>query len=97
MTKIEEVLGQPDAKGFYANLCKLFFLQKEVEYLGYLLLTSSLKPQPKKSKAKNRIMQPKNFKQLKMFLGMVNFYRDMFPKQSHLLAPLNKLSTDDEG
>ena len=41
----------------------------------------------------HRIMRPKNSKQLKMFLSVVNFYRDMFPKQLHFLAPLNKLES----
>ena len=93
LRKIEEVLSRLDAKGFRANLRKSFFMQKEVEYLGYLLTTGGLKPQPSKIEAMHRIMRPKNSKQLKMFLGMVNFYRDMFPKRSHFLAPLNKLST----
>ena len=34
-----------------------------------------------------------NSKQLKQFLGMVNFYQDVLPKQSHILVPLNKLSS----
>ena len=93
LRKIEEVLSRLDAKGFRANLRKSFFMQKEVEYLGYLLTTGGLKPQSSKIEAMHRIMRPKNSKQLKMFLGMVNFYRDMFPKRSHFLAPLNKLST----
>ena len=38
-------------------------------------------------------MHPKNAKQFKMFLNMVNFYCDMFPKRLHFLPPLNKLST----
>ena len=41
----------------------------------------------------NLIMRPKNTKQLNIFLGMMNLYCDVFPKQSHFLAPLSKLST----
>ena len=93
LRKIEEVWSRLDAKGFRANLRKSFFMQKEVEYLGYLLTTGGLKPQPSKIEAMHRIMFPKNAKQMKMFLGMVNFYRNIFPKQSHFLVPLHKLST----
>ena len=42
LMKIEEVLSRLDAKGFCANLRKSFFMQQEVEYLGYLLTTGSL-------------------------------------------------------
>ena len=44
MKKIEQVLERLEAKGFWANLRKSFFMQKEVEYLGYLLTTGGLKP-----------------------------------------------------
>ena len=37
-------------------------------------------------------MRPKNSKQLNMFLGIVNFYQDIFPKRSHFLVQLNKLA-----
>jgi hypothetical protein len=40
-----------------------------------------------------RIQPPKNTKQLKMFLGMVNFYRDLWPKRSETLATLNKIAS----
>ena len=68
-------------------------MQTEVEYLGFLLTTDGIKPQPKKIEAMTRIKTPTNSKQLKQFIGMVNFYRDVWPKQSHILAPLNKLSS----
>ena len=44
MKKIKQVLERLDAKEFWANLRKSFFMQKEVEYLGYLSTTGGLKP-----------------------------------------------------
>ena len=87
------VLKRLNDIGFRANLRKLFFMQKEVECLGFLLTTDGLKPQPKKVEAMNRIKPPTNSKQLKRFLGMINFYQDMWPKRSHILALLCKLSS----
>ena len=67
-------------------------ITKEVEYLGYLLTSEGVKPQLKKVEAMKRIKPLKNAKQLKRFLGMINFYRDVWEKRSHILAPLSRLS-----
>ena len=67
-------------------------MQKSVEYLGYQLTTDGIGPQPKKIEAMERILPPKNCKQLKRFLGMINFYRDVFKRRSHILSPLNDLA-----
>ena len=88
ITKTDKMLGWLDIKGFCANLHKSFFLQKEVEHVYYLLSTGGLKPQHKKIEAINHTMHLKDSKQLKMFLGIVNFYCDMFPKCSHFSALL---------
>ena len=71
---------------------KSFFLQENIEYLGYQLTSGGLKCQPKKIEAMKRMLPPTNVKQLKRFIGMVNFYRDVFPRRSHILAPLTDLA-----
>ena len=65
LKKMEVVLKQLNDIGFRANLRKSFFMQQEVEYLGFLLTTEGIRPQPKKIKAMTRIKPPTNSKQLK--------------------------------
>ena len=69
-------------------------MQKEIEYLGYQLTSNGLECQPKKIEAMERILPPKNVKQLKRWIGMINFYRDCFEKRSQILAPLTELAAE---
>ena len=84
----------PTLFGGGLNLRKSFFSQEEVEYLEYQLTKDELKLKRKKSVAIERIKPPSSSKQLKRFIGMINFYRDIWGKRSHILAPLTKLAAE---
>jgi hypothetical protein len=47
----------------------------------------------KKAEAIMKIDAPTTRKQLRSFIGMVNYYREMWPQRSHLLAPLSSLTS----
>ena len=91
MKKLDEVLQRLEAAGFRANVRKCFFAKDEVEYLGYYLTRKGVQPQPKKVEAILRLKPPKTKRQLRHFLGMVNFYRDVWRRRSHILSPLTGL------
>ena len=93
LAKLNEVFKRSHHMGMKINLLKTEFLKDELDYLGYTLSQSGIKPQAKKVEAIGRILPPKNRKQLKHFLGMINYYRDMWPKRSHVLAPLSALAS----
>jgi hypothetical protein len=73
---------------------KCSFAVIAVEYLGYWLTQDGISPQPKKVEAIHQMTVPTNKKQLRCFLGMVNFYPDMWRQRSHILAPLKKLTSN---
>ena len=86
MTKIQAVLTRLEKANFRARVDKCFFARPELEYLGYIITRSGIQPQPKKVEAIVRLQAPKTRKQLRHFLGMVNYYRDMWRRRSHTLA-----------
>ena len=91
MQKIQQVLDRLEKANFRANVRKCFFAKDSIEYLGYQISRQGIQPQPKKVEAIQKLKPPKNVRQLRHFLGMVNYYRDMWQRRSHVLAPLTKL------
>jgi len=92
LEKIRGVLARLEKAGFRANVRKCKFAADRVEYLGYEISRQGIHPQPKKVEAILKMQAPKNKRQLRRFLGMVNYYRDMWKRRSHILAPLTTLS-----
>ncbi len=67
------------------------FCALEIEYLGYILTRDGIKPQNNKVQAILLIQPPTNVKQFSHFLGMVQYYRDLWARWSKILAPLTSL------
>ncbi len=91
LKKLEEVLRRLCNAGFKVNTEKLTFCALEIEYLAYILTRDGIEPQSNKVQAILMIQLPTNVNQLRHFLGMVQYYRDLWARQSEMLAPLTSL------
>jgi hypothetical protein len=69
----------------------LTFCTLEIEYLGYILTRDGIKPQSNKVQAILAIQPPTNVKQVRHFLGKVQYYRDLWTRWSKMLTPLTSL------
>jgi len=93
LEKIELVLQRLQKAGLKVNGTKSFFTRSQLEYLGYWITRTRIKPVYDKVKAVLKIAESKNRKELRSFIGVVNYYRDMWVRQSHVLAPLAALTS----
>ena len=89
--QLGKVLQRLRRAGLKINAEKSSFFAPEIEYLGYLLTKDGIKPVQKKIQAVLDLQPPTTLKELRRFLGMVQFYRDMWKQRSHILAPLTDL------
>ena len=91
LDKVEQVLVRLEKAGLKVNAKKSFFGKPELEYLGYWITRKGIQPLPKKVLAITNIKTPTTTKQVRSFVGMINYYRDMWIRRSEILAPLTKL------
>ncbi len=63
----------------------------EIEYLGYILTRDGIKPQSNKVQVILMVPMPPNVKQLRHFLGMVQYHRDLWARRSKMLTHLTSL------
>ncbi len=73
LDKLEEVLRRLCDAGLKVNADKSTFCALEIEYLGYILTREGIKPQNKKVQAILALKPPNSVKELRHFLGMVQY------------------------
>jgi len=91
LAMVDPVLSRLRDAGLKVNATKSFFCMEETEYLGYVLTRDGIKPQPQKVQAILALKPPTNVKELRTFLGISQYYCDMWEKRSDMLAPLTNL------
>lgn len=88
---IEKVLDAIKKEGFRLKFKKCTFAASSVRYLGHVIGENTVTP------LKDNITSIKNFptpttqKQIRQFLGKINFYHEYIEKSSILLDPLHQL------
>jgi hypothetical protein len=93
LQKLGTVLNRLRTAGLKVNAKKSFFAKGELEYLGYWVTREGISPTTNKVNAISNIATPINKKELRAFIGMVNYYRNMWIRRSHVLAPLAALTS----
>jgi phospholipid-translocating ATPase len=88
---VAEVLKRLQEAGFQVNPEKCIWFASSVNYLGFTITREGIKPQETKIQGILNMAQPRNQKDVRRFVGMVNFYRDLYPNRAATLAPLTDL------
>ena len=63
----------------------------EVMYLGFKISKNSITPVKEKIENIRMTKEPSNVSELKLFLGLINYYHHHFKNSSETLEPLYKL------
>jgi len=91
---LEELLKVCQANNIRIKLSKCDFMQEEIDYLGFNIGWGTWKPCKTKVEAIMRI-EVKNLKDLRKFLGVLNFYRRHIPNVTYSSAILTDLTKKD--
>lgn len=93
---LEEVKTQLQRYKFKLNEEKCHFGQQEMTILGTVVNGSTAKPDPARTEAIQKVQRPRNVKDVRSFIGMVEFYGRYVPQLSTLKEPLTKLTRNDQ-
>ena len=87
LTYLEEMFTRLNKARLKVSARKSCFGTHKFDYLGYRVTRDGVMPKPKKAETIQALAVPKTGKQLRQFIGMINFYRNMWQKRSEILAP----------
>ena len=85
------VFERLQAHGIVVNPNKCLFGVPELDFLGHHIDCHGLTPLPDKVQAVRDFPQPQSQRQLRRFIGLVNFYHRFLPHCAELMQPLHSL------
>lgn len=72
------------------------FLTKKVEFLGHVITTQGITPNPDKIISIQNYPIPTNVKEIKSFLGLMGYYRRFIPDFAQIVYPMNRCTRKGE-
>lgn len=95
LMNLDRVLQRLQENGLRVKESKCEFGKTQIEYLGHVLDEKGVYPSQDKVRAIHDAPAPMTIKELRAFLGLVNYYGRFVPQQSTVLAPLYNLLKDE--
>ena len=82
---------------FYVTQAKSHFAQTEIQYLGHIVNSQGIRPDPKKVSSVQSWPVPKNVHDVRSFLGLCNYFRKFIEHYSSIAVPLTNLTKKSVG
>ena len=95
LQNLRRVMERLESAGVTLKASKCVFLAPSVEYLGHIIDQHGLHPSNEKIRAIQEAPEPKNTTELKLFLGLLNYYAKFLPNLATFLAPFYSLLHKD--
>jgi transposase InsO family protein len=92
LVHVEIILKCLADAGLEVSLSKCHFAMQEVNYVGYVISKGTIKPDPALVRGIAAVQPPTNVKELRQFLGLVNYYRKFVKGFASIALPLYKLT-----
>lgn len=93
--RLKRVLKIASEYGLDIKKSKCRFLQKRVEFFGYIIEEGKIQPSGEKSIAIKRFPKPTTHKQVQSFLGLTGYFRKFIPSYALIAKPLSDLLKQD--
>lgn len=91
ITHIKKLMDAIQQEGFRLKFTKCIFAANSVKYLGHIIKDNTITPLKDNLKAIREFPTPKNKKNVRQFLGKINFHGKFIPSASITLEPLHNL------
>ena len=88
---VRDILNRLQGAGLVVKREKCHFKQRQLPLLGYIVSGEGIAADPEKTRAISELKPPTNVAELRRFLGVTNYYRQLIEQYADIAAPLQYL------